>query len=140
MNAFKHYGIERVEKLIVDAMPFGRTDEEAGKEAMKKLLARQEPFTAVIAINDLMALGACRVLYDCGFSVPQDVSVIGCDNIKLLSSIYPSLSSIDTHPFETGRAMMNLLIEYMQDKPRQTKAIIANFIQRDSVSVARTGL
>jgi len=77
---------------------------EVGENNTAALLARNAwteggdlPFTAVFAANDLLALGAIRHLESIGKAVPDDVSVIGCDNLDLFSHTTAQLTSMDSH-------------------------------------------
>ncbi len=66
----------------------------SGYRAAKTLIASQQPFSAIFACNDDMAIGAIRALYDSGIRVPQDVSVIGIDNEPAAAYAIPSLSTV----------------------------------------------
>ena len=80
---------------------------QAGELGVTKLFsgrtAEDRP-TALIAINDLVALGALRQLRRMGLRVPQDVSLIGCDNQFFTSYMDPPLTTVDLHPYDHGHA------------------------------------
>ena len=118
---------------MVDGNSCEETDEEAGVQAMRKLLKRKVPFTAVFALNDLMAFGAIKELNKRGIRVPEDVSVIGCDNVKIGSYFVPSLSTLDTSSFEMGKYMMKTLIARIENKPEPHKVIVSSYVERESV-------
>lgn len=111
IEALKYFGLEVNHNLIVDAHPLGNTDEDAGELAMKELLSRREEFTAVFAVNDLMALGAFKAVRDVELKIPQDISIVGCDHLKILDRIVPSLATLDANSFQIGCALMQLLID-----------------------------
>ena len=71
-----------------------RATPEPGYRATQKLLATGEPFTALWAFNDLSAIGAIRALRDAGKRVPQDVSVLGFDDIDAAAFHNPSLTTV----------------------------------------------
>ena len=133
-KAMKKYGLTINEKLFIDGNPKQTTDEEAGMEAARRLLDTGEAFTAVIAINDLMAIGAIREFYLQGIRVPEDVSVIGCDNISETMYSTPSISTIDVQSFEQGRALMKKLISIIKDQPFEPVTITGKYIERESVA------
>ncbi|MBP3657621.1 MAG: LacI family DNA-binding transcriptional regulator [Clostridia bacterium] len=84
-----------------------------GEICVSKLFARLSPGelpTALIAINDLVALGAMRQLQRMGLSIPQDVAIIGCDNQFFTSYLNPPLTTVDLHPEEHGRNAISELI------------------------------
>ncbi len=72
----------------------GRWTAQSGMEAVDTLLARGVSFSALVASNDEMAIGAIKRLTACRIAVPDQVSVIGFDDIPLAPYITPSLSSM----------------------------------------------
>lgn len=66
--------------------------------------------TAVVAINDLVALGALRQLQRMGLRVPEDVALIGCDNQFFTPYLNPPLTTVDLHPFDHGVTAVEELI------------------------------
>ena len=72
----------------------GEPDELGGAEAMRNLLAKNVPFTAVATYNDLMAAGAIKVLTENNIRVPEDVSVIGFDDSSIASYLSPTLTTV----------------------------------------------
>ena len=129
-------GIRINRKLAIDANVKQSTDEDAGIEAVQRLLATGEKFTAVMAVNDLMAIGAITELERNGLRVPEDVSVIGCDNSQLSKYYSPSLSTIDVQVFELGRTLMQNLIHVIRGDAAERKVISSGYIERDSVADA----
>ena len=83
---------------------------ELGVSILLGNLPRKEYPTAIFAINDLTALGALRELHRSGLSVPRDIALVGCDNAYFAPYLTPSLTTVDLHPFEHGRAAMAELI------------------------------
>ena len=78
----------------------------------KQLLARQKPFTAIFAYNDISAIGAIRALQEQGLRVPQDVSVLGFDDIPGAAFQTPSLTTVRQPLKRMGEvAAQTLLIE-----------------------------
>ncbi len=79
-----------------DSFVEGNWTFEGGYSAMKKLLEKgDERPTAVFAFNDIMAIGAIRAIHDMNLSMPQDVSVIGFDNMEQLRFSEPDLTTVD---------------------------------------------
>ena len=72
----------------------GDFTEASGLELVAQGLADGTDATAVFALNDLMAIGALRALYDASLSVPSDVSVVGYDDIPLVDRLQPPLTTI----------------------------------------------
>ena len=78
-------------------------------------LALATPATALIAYNDVVALGAMRRFGARGVDVPGDMSVVGCDNTMLSLLAVPSLTTVDVPRFEAGEAAVALLDRYLAD-------------------------
>ena len=138
MDALAYYDMECYEELMIPGD--GYSDEEAGYEATDRLLQSTRDFTAVLALNDLMAIGAMRRLWAANLRIPEDVSVVGCDGIKTTAFTTPPLSTIQCHAFHLGEAMMHrLIVKIHQEEdapPLPTLAIQAEFIRRESIGKA----
>ncbi len=87
-----------------------------GKVAMKKMLALQDPPTAVFCSNDYMALGAMKGARECGLSLPQDMSIVGFDDIQIASYVVPGLTTIHQPAYEMGKQGAKLLFRLMEEK------------------------
>ncbi|MDR3050686.1 MAG: LacI family transcriptional regulator [Oscillospiraceae bacterium] len=81
-----------------------------GYQAGQVLLARGVDFTAALAINDSVALGLMRALKDHGLSVPQDVSIISCDQFYNSEYLIPRLTGIDQHNELLGKLVIQALL------------------------------
>ena len=80
-----------------------------GEVAMMEILKMKNPPTALLAANDLTAIGALRVLHREGFSVPADFSIVGFDDIELCDVIYPPLTTIRLSRHELAQAFVDAL-------------------------------
>ena len=107
---------------------------DSGEKAIQQLLTSKTPFTAVFAQNDRMAVGSIRALRDAGLRVPQDVSVIGYDDIPLASFFDPPLTTIRQPMDEFGRHGAQLLIEAIKNKKYIPKQVRLNtqIVKRNS--------
>jgi LacI family repressor for deo operon, udp, cdd, tsx, nupC, and nupG len=111
----------------------------SGYSAMERFLDLEEPPTAVIAANDLMAIGAMRAIKDRGLCVPDDVSVVGFDDIEISEFLEPSLSSVKVPSPELGAMSAESLYGLMQGESAAGTSITlpATFVVRDSVARRR---
>lgn len=91
---------------------------EIGYVAMKKLLAKGEKFTALFAFNDISAIGAIRALEESGLRVPQDVSVMGFDDIYAAKFHNPALTTIRQPLFEMGKLAAQTVLEGLKKSDR----------------------
>jgi len=83
---------------------------ELGYPAIQQLLSGGQRFTALVAFNDMSAIGAIRALHDLGLNVPRDVSVIGFDDIKISAFNNPSLTTIRQPLTNMGRIAAQCLL------------------------------
>src|ERR1700757_2860144 len=88
----------------------GTRQTEAGRIAAEGLLRRGRLFTALVAFNDISALGAMTALRDAGHEVPEDVSVMGFDDIEFASIAYPPLTTVRQPLHEMGATAAELLL------------------------------
>jgi LacI family transcriptional regulator len=96
-----------------DLVAPGMFQEEGGRMAVEQLLDSRRPFTAILAANDQMALGACLALQRRALHVPQDVSVVGFDDLPFARYMLPPLTTVQHPAYELGQlagtAMLQLL-------------------------------
>ncbi len=111
----------------------GKWSAESGAAAVEHLLASQAPFSALLASNDDMAIGAMKALASAGLRVPQDVSVAGFDNIPNAAWLQPSLTSVKEPVSEMIGAVINRLISMLDGGYLSTDNLLsAGLIIRDS--------
>jgi DNA-binding LacI/PurR family transcriptional regulator len=84
---------------------------EVGYIATKKLFTNKKRFTAIFAFNDMSAIGAIRALKEVGLRVPEDVSVLGFDNLHIAAYYEPSLTTIRQPLFEMGKLSAQTLLK-----------------------------
>jgi LacI family transcriptional regulator len=107
LRSLADHGIEVDNDLITE----GSFDHNGGYECMKKLLELKDKPTAVFASNDIMAIGAVSAIYESGLRIPQDISIVGFDDISFSRMMYPKLTTISQPKFETGIAATQMLFE-----------------------------
>lgn len=86
--------------------------EEAGHEAMEELLKLDPPITAVFASSDVQAIGAWKAIHDHGKTVPEDIALVGYDDIK--TSHYIGLSSVDQNMHDVGLRATEVLFQRLK--------------------------
>ena len=108
-------------------------DTEVGYLGTKSLLARGEPVTAIFAGNDSTAHGVYRALRDSGLRIPEDVSVVGCDD-TIGAWLYPSLTTLREFPEQLGKQMVDLVLNRITKLGVEPQRIIipTEIIKRDS--------
>ncbi|MGA8944046.1 MAG: catabolite control protein A [Thermoactinomyces sp.] len=129
-EALQDMDVPFVEELI----RLGDYRYRSGYEAMKDLLENQPQISAVFAASDEMAVGAIHAAMDLGRKVPEDLSVIGFENIPLASQVRPLLSTVGVPMYDIGAVAMRLLTKYMNNEPVETGQVYLqyNILLRES--------
>ena len=119
----------------VASVPVVHSDftEAGGARAMATLLAGSAMLDAIFAVNDEMAVGALRVLIDRGLRVPEDVGVIGYDDIRLAQYLHPPLSTVHQPMHELGiAAMKRLYLAMTSPEPVASEILPVTLVPRAS--------
>jgi LacI family transcriptional regulator, repressor for deo operon, udp, cdd, tsx, nupC, and nupG len=120
-QAMAQHGIP-VESYLIQEGDFSF---ESGYNMMMKFLALDQPPTAVFAANDEMAIGAIKAIKSKGLRVPDDISIVGFDDIQFASIYEPALTTISQPMFEIGKKAMELLIKLInKDKLEKSQYIL----------------
>ena len=106
-QALAEVGIQFPDDYIVQ----GDFNYRGGEEGMRELLRRNLDLTAVFASNDRMAIGCLNVLLRAGLRVPEDVSLMGYDDIPQTTAMFPALTTVAQPKAEMGRTSVSLLLE-----------------------------
>jgi DNA-binding LacI/PurR family transcriptional regulator len=114
----------------------GNWSATSGYRATRELLADHRAFSAIFAQNDQMAVGAIRALREAGCRVPDDVSVIGFDDIPLASYFDPPLTTLRQPMQETGERAVQLLAETIQQPDRAPEQIVLSARLQERASCA----
>ncbi len=122
-QAIRNFGIDRdcviVEYPQID-MPVSREGDycqEDGYRGIDWLIRNQKEFTAAIGYNDLVALGAMRRLAEENLRIPEDVSLVGFDNLSISEYVNPPLTSVSHPARQMGKEAVDMLIEFIEHSP-----------------------
>jgi len=127
-------GIPVREELVID----GDYQQQTGYQAAKKLLQNVDsPATAIFASNDLSAFGAMDAARERGLRIPDDISIIGFDDVPQASFVYPKLTTIRQPLEQMGKVAVKMLLEQIEDqsRPLQRITLATQLIIRDSCAV-----
>lgn len=110
MSAIRRYRSEGVTARVVDMPGSGA---EAGYNSVASAL-KGKPFTAIVAITDMVALGVYRGLHEAGLRIPQDISIIGFDNTFISQFLSPPMSTVDIPKNDLSRLAVEMLLQHLQ--------------------------
>ena len=131
--ALREMGIKASKKNIYEC----KIEVEAGIQLGYEISKRSD-ITAVFATADLLAVGIMSGLFKKGLRVPEDISIIGFDDLYLSSITSPQLTTIHQDIVEKGRVAASMLIDTIQKKEVQREFIMpVSLIERNSVSEPR---
>ena len=105
-------GLSADPKLIIEA---GYT-EESGSLAARRLLSLPDPPTAVFAVTDMVAIGLAGVARQLGFRIPEDLAIVGYNDIPLASRLSPGLTTMHVPIHEFGSVAVRLLLEQLESE------------------------
>lgn len=131
LQAMQESGFE----INEDWHAFGNFECEGGKQAFETIFAAGELPTALFVCNDMMAMGVISAANQSGISVPENLSVIGYDDIKLAEYICPALTTIHQPKFHLGQTAFDTLLDKVQSKREESVEINLEptLVERDSV-------
>ncbi|GLX02299.1 substrate-binding domain-containing protein [Microtetraspora sp. NBRC 16547] len=138
-RAFRHAvrdrGLEDDPSLVVECARWSEAD---GAHALRLLLDRGARFTAVVAGNDLIALGCYDVFAERGISCPEDMSVVGFNDMPFLDKLRPALTSVRIPHHGIGVEAAHTLLECIEEPARPPRSLLlpVSLVVRDSTARA----
>jgi LacI family transcriptional regulator, galactose operon repressor len=128
--------VGRLAGKVTSATAAGGDSPDGGRQAMRTLLDSGFTPTAVVCVNDFMALGVLRLLRERGLRVPADVSVVGYDNIHLSEFTHPPLTTVNVPRERIGHTVCATLLPERGASPIRDVVIDPELIVRDSTGPA----
>jgi len=116
-KALKEYGIPFDDALL----SVGDIDVKDGYERTRQLFEKGLDFTAIFAYNDMMAFGAMQAIREKGLRIPQDIGLVGYDDIPFSSLMNPTLTTIRLQKQELGAESVTLLLSRINGKRKEIK-------------------
>lgn len=127
-RALAEAGLEQNEQLQVDAAP----SEEAGRAATLRLLEQGIAFDGIFATSDLVALGAMRALHDAGMRVPEEVSIVGFDDLAAARLAEPPLTTISQDTRRAGEILVETLVAKIEERAPESVLLPVKLVVRGS--------
>ncbi|MBY6036502.1 LacI family transcriptional regulator [Fictibacillus nanhaiensis] len=135
------------EALLAHELPFSAnhitTNEgyrfQNGKESLPILLEHLPEMTALFAASDEMAIGAMSAAHQLGIKVPEELSIIGYDNLKIAEMCYPALTTVSQPLKDMGQTAGDILVKLIKGKEKEAESRYMPFsiVERQSVSESR---
>jgi DNA-binding LacI/PurR family transcriptional regulator len=131
-KALREAGMECDDRLREPA----DNSEIQGYQAVRRLLDNGEPFDAIFAVTDLIAIGAMRALQEAGLHVPDDVSVVGFDDMPLAEYVTPALTTVRQNARMAGDGLVEGIVNLIQGRPVTSQFMAVKLIVRESCGAA----
>jgi LacI family transcriptional regulator len=129
--AVEDLGLDRDPSLV--SLEF--FDTEPGAEGFRRMLRSTQPFTAVYAASDFLAMGVYRVAREVGLDLPRDLSVFGFDNNAFCETLHPTLSTVSLDRERVGRLAVRRLQEVIRERqPPLALRLPTDLIERESTA------
>jgi len=110
--------------------------ERQGYQATMRLLESGEPCDAIFAGTDLIAIGAMRALQDAGRRIPEDVSVVGFDDMPLAAHVSPALTTVRQNSELGAEGLVNGIVGLIRGKPVESSLMAPTLVVRESCGAA----
>jgi len=111
LEAIRQQGLKKTPCPVIESKAYAR---EEGRAACDTLLERYPGTTAIVAANDLLALGCYDAIRARGLRCPQDVSVVGHNDMPLMDSVAPSMTTVHVPLYEMGVRAATLMLENLE--------------------------
>lgn len=121
---------------VIDSMIYeGNYKEQDGKEGLLALRKGNDSFTALVCANDWMASGAMSCARDLGLQLPEQLSIVGFDDVVFAHHVYPKLTTVSNPVYKMGEMAAKSILSRVYDQKHQLKLLYdAELIERDSVA------
>jgi DNA-binding LacI/PurR family transcriptional regulator len=123
LHGYKRAFSELELALADDLIQHADFRQSGGKAAMQILLEMANPPTAVFITSNLMTLGALQAIHERGLRIPNDIAVVGFDDMPWAVSLQPPLTAVAQPAFEVGTTAAKLLLERLRDPARPPRCI-----------------
>lgn len=132
-----------IKSVHPNATPFlmhGTPSFDGGYQMAKALLAQRSRVTAIFAANDMTAFGIARAVFEAGLRIPEDMSLIGFDNVELADVVRPPLTTIHQPKYEMGQAAVEIMLGIAKNGGRgapEHRQFDLRLVERNSTSAPR---
>jgi LacI family transcriptional regulator len=121
LQALRDHGLDDDPALVAQCQSW---TEDEGARGLRHLLDTGQDFSAVIAGNDLLALGCYDVFDERGLSCPRDISVVGFNDMPFIDKLRPPLTSVRVPHYQVGAEAARMLLEELEDPSRHPRSVL----------------
>lgn len=137
-ETLREFGLPVDDDLVCGAETWS---EDEGASATSRLMSKDVPFTAVLGGNDLLALGCYDILRERGLACPDDVSVVGFNDMPFIDKLRPPLTTVRIPHYQIGTEAARLLLESIEHPAAPAKSILLppTLVERQSTAPPKHG-
>jgi len=130
-NALDEFDVKFNDKYVFE----GQIDYESGIKMADELVDSKLPVTSIVCAADILAIGVMSELYKRGVRVPDDISIVGFDDLEISKYLTPPLTTVHQHISLKGKKAVELLLEHIEktDLPKQEEVLSLELVERGSV-------
>ena len=107
-------------RFIVNVSPY----EKGGYQGAITLLSQNKLPTAIFTASDQIAIGVMKAIYEHGFSIPADFSIVGFSDVPIAAELFPELTTVNQFPYKTGKLAAEMMMNVIDNKIQEQKKII----------------
>jgi LacI family transcriptional regulator len=133
----KKYNLPIVDSMVMIA---DEASIQGGTNVMNAFMNLDEPPTAVLLVNDMLAIGAIRAVQERGKVVPDDMSIVGFDDVPLAENVFPALTTVRQPAFEKGKRAASMLVHFLEEKKKLKSQLLGvDLVIRNSTCAPKAG-
>jgi DNA-binding LacI/PurR family transcriptional regulator len=125
-EGYKKALLEHDYELNQDFIKLGNFKQKSGQEAARELLESDDRPTALFVANNSMTLGALNSIHEKGLKIPDEITIVGFDDLPWAQSLDPPLTVVEQPAYELGKTAADLLIKRINDPERPVTSITLN--------------
>lgn len=122
LNSLEKAGIPIDEELI----HFGDSKHDSGKKIAEQLIRMKHPPTAIFTSNNVITLGALELIHSHGIKIPEEMAIVGFDDMYWSISLNPPLTAVLQPGYEIGKQAVEMLFSRLSEPDRETRKIVLN--------------
>jgi LacI family transcriptional regulator len=120
LNALKKHNLP----IIPEYLRQGNNRQDGGHDAVCELLSLEQPPTAILIANNLMTLGGLQAIHESGLEIPEQVSLVGFDDMDWATSLRPPLTVVAQPAYEMGETAASILLDHIRNLEQPHRIVV----------------